>query len=43
MHPPDLDEPFNRARDPDKKQWAAVPAYIRRRVEQHVAAHLPAA
>jgi hypothetical protein len=41
MHPPDFDEPF----DPDslpKKLWAEVPELIRKDVEQHVSAHLPA-
>jgi hypothetical protein len=41
MHPPDFDEPF----DPDalsKKRWAEVPELIRKDVEQHVLAHLPA-
>jgi hypothetical protein len=37
----DFDEPF----DPDslsEKRWAQVPEQIRKGVEQHVAAHLPA-
>ena len=41
MQPPDFDEPF----DPDLfsiEYWAKVPAPIRKNVEQHVAAHLPA-
>jgi hypothetical protein len=40
MHLPDFDEPF----DPDVfsvRRWAQVPEPIRRKVEQHVAAHLP--
>jgi hypothetical protein len=41
IHPPDFDEPF----DPDsfsEKLWAKVPELIRKDVEQHVAAKLPA-
>ncbi len=41
MHLPDFDEPF----DPDLfsvEYWAKVPEPIRKIVEQHVAAHLPA-
>jgi hypothetical protein len=42
MDLPDFDEPF----DPDfvsvVKTWAKVPEPIRKNVEQHVAAHLPA-
>jgi hypothetical protein len=41
MHLPDFDEPF----DPDlfsTECWAKVPAPIRKIVEQHVAAQLPA-
>ncbi|ODM76115.1 hypothetical protein [Bradyrhizobium elkanii] len=41
MSPPDFDEPF----DPDAfsvKLWAQVPEPIRKRVEQYVAAQLPA-
>ena len=41
MHPPDFEEP------PDlnswsKKRWTQVPESIRKDVEQHVLAHLPA-
>jgi hypothetical protein len=45
MYPPDFDDPFDPEFDPDlfdKKRWAEVPQPIRKNVEQHVAAHLPA-
>jgi hypothetical protein len=48
MHLPDFDEPFDPGFDPldldllDKKVWEKVPAPIRKIVEQHVAARLPA-
>ena len=41
MQPPNFEEPF----DPDlssKKRWTEVPNSIRKEVEQHVLAHLPA-
>ncbi len=41
MHPPDFEEPP----DPNswsKKRWTQVPNSIRKDVEQHVLAHLPA-
>src|SRR3954447_3216666 len=41
MYPPDLDKPF----DPDsssKELWIEIPESIRKDVEQHVAARLPA-
>jgi hypothetical protein len=45
MDQPDFGELFDPDLDPDffdKKQWAKVPEPIRKDVEQHVAAHLPA-
>jgi hypothetical protein len=48
MHLPDCDEPFDPGFDPldshllDKEVWQKVPAPIRKIVEQHVAAQLPA-
>ena len=45
MHLPDFDDPFDPDFDPDlfdKKRWAEVPQPIRKIVEQHVAARLPA-
>ena len=45
MHLPDFDDPFDPDFDPDlldKKPWAQVPEPIRKIVEQHVAARLPA-
>src|SRR4051812_24021055 len=40
MYPPNLDKPF----DPDsssKELWVTIPEFIRKDVEQHVAARLP--
>ena len=45
MEPPDFDELLDSDFDPDllaKKLWEKVPAPIRKIVEQHVAAQLPA-
>ena len=45
MEPPDLDELFDSDCDPDllaKNVWEKVPAPIRKIVQQHVAARLPA-
>src|SRR3954468_22306483 len=41
MYPPDFEEPL----DPDswsKKLWLEIPEFVRKDVEQHVAANLPA-
>lgn len=41
MNLPDLDESFD-ADSLSVKMWARVPEPVRKKVEQHVAAHLPA-
>jgi hypothetical protein len=45
MDPPEFDDPFDPDFDPDlfdKKRWSEVPQPIRKIVEHHVAARLPA-
>jgi len=41
MQPPDFEEPFD-SDSRSKKLWTEVPEAIRKDVEQHVLAHLPA-
>ena len=42
MQPPDFDEPLDSLDSFSEKMWAQVPEHIRKDVEQHVAACLPA-
>src|SRR5712692_10442477 len=42
MQPPDFEEPLDPFDASSKKMWAKVPELIRKDVEKHVLAHLPA-